>query len=1150
MKILQEEVKKLKDELEMQKKLHLDYVNNIANNCNNTNNTTTTVNSFSKKNSLISNSNICDNCLLNKNLEGNQTNAEMKRENMIMDQTKQMKTLIARIDSLLILQPQIEDKIKIFDDIYLEEFFEKKYKYEKNFSTIVNNLNEKLNHFSEILNLNEYLFQDLKANINNQSSNFNFEKMQKFLEELKVFKYDFELNNYLDVYKLEEENRALKYEIELYKNISLMLQQNKIYNKITSENINFYNETIKNFCEINKEIKEFFKQNLISQKGVKTLKEINLALIDQMTLDKMKFQIEEYKMQEDNKSKRIEELESENFLLNMEIMKYKSNDFIINNDDQQENETLNLTNFNTNFDSEKYPDAKNTNNENIETKNETSSSNEINSDIKNNNNNKNKKAIDNVQNPLPSSNQNCYSYRGSLKLNVNKKFAIEKLNSSEGQFNNIYNNLATTRNNNQMLSKENMELLRLKEKLDDALISLEDKNNEVIQKNSKIEELESTLENYEKTLSINNINIKSLKDELETLYVSNNILTMDIEKLNDTQEKLNEIIDNEIPQILSLCDNNNVFLHNIEEIYLNDMNNIKNHYSNYYNRSNELIRKLQNTLNIKMQKLEDSEKLKKELIKVHRENVWDIFENITMNIKHFEKLFRTKVDHMETKISGLSAFINKANSLIDYKIKKNNSIFQSEIYRRINNILNKAGILTNKEDFDELMEKFEQHICGKLFNYLNIDRNKLTKLERKILDLKEEKKQMTTDLILLRTDFSDALSNLALNNKIALLMKFKEENFKLRLEINQMRKKNENLEKHLQKIQDSNQNMFAFSNQNNLSNLKNFSFSNYDNNLNNMLNVNTSCSNNINNLFSLQQNINVNSSYISTSNNNVNITNSGNNFNNSFLGENDYNKLKKDYNELLEKIFEIEENENTKNNYLISMKNSSNNNLNNSSNFNGKHAFRKALEILNRISENKEYDKFFNKISFKNELDLKNNILESLNNIQVNNAHNNNQINTSNDIMPECNNNNNNNYNSNINNISNHNLNQNNTILNKLNNNFANTNTKSKTKVLVNNNSNNNINSVKTPPNKLINDESRPKTPLRLREEKLNSALNGYVGLTKTPKNKLLSGQLATKNTSNNKMNKTFNIEKREPINKPFQKQPVEPVKRISLNNK
>lgn len=1100
MKILQEEIKKLKDELEFSKKNQIDLQNTI----NNFDTIQNTNNLLSKKSSL-NNQNLCENCLSNKSNEDPEKSfADIKRDKMIMEQTKQMNILITKIDNLINLQPQIEQKLKLFDDIYLDEFFEHKYKYEKNSQSILINLNEKMNHFTNILNLSEDLFNEFKENIKNKGNKFDLDKIQKFLDELNIFKYDFELNSYLDIYKLEQENRSLRSELEIYKNLSQILQQNKLYSKVTQESLNYYNNNIKQFSETSKEIKEFFKQNLISKNGVKTLKEINLALIDQMSLNKMKFQIEEYKIQEDNKSKQIEELESENFLLNMEMMKYKcGNDFDLNlnnNENNEENpnkiynsDTLDLgTNaYNSNFDVVEKNDTNKNLAQNInENENDSNLNNKlniknlnINLNFKNGNNfiakkNDNdrkleKSDITSPEKNISSNNNYIENLRNSISHQNSYRNSNTDFNSPQGIIYNYPNTHRTT------LSKENIELLRLKERLDNALYELEEKNSELNQKNFKMQELEAIIENLEKNLSIGNITIKSLKDELDTLYDSNNILTMDIEKLNDNQEKIKKTLEKEMPEIQNLIENNNNSLIIMTQDYKSNISTFELIYNNFSKKSNDIINKLSYFLKEKSEKLDVCEKENKQLIKLYKENMWEVFENMTVSIKEFEKIIKKKVNIMDSKINNFQDFIERAHILIEYKIKKQNNVFQSEIHRRISNILSKIGILSSREDFEQLLEIFEKHISGKLFNYLNIDKNKLTKLEKKILELKEEKKRLTNDIILLRTDFSDTLSSMALNNKIALLMKFKEENFKLRIEINQMRKKNDNLEKQMHKILENNHlnnsvhtNFLSLTHTNSMPNNSKL-MAQSENNLNSLFNMNSN--NNV--LFTLQ-NAN-NTSFNSNSGSFINNTNQ--------LDE--LAKLKREYNELLEKIWELDENENTKS--IFGNKTSHNKD---------KQAFRKALEILNKINENKEYDKFFNKISFKNEIESKNNILESINNIHL---HSENNI-TSNIISS-------------------------NFSKNKFN--------KSIDKTIDKNNINHNYNKkaisnnqlMKTPPT-VFKDDIRNKTPVKKKDEKLNST---FTGLNKTPKNSTVKINIPT---PNNKMNKTFFIEKKEIINNKSQK--------------
>jgi hypothetical protein len=117
----------------------------------------------------------------------------------------------------------------------------------------------------------------------------------------------------------------MKQEIEVYKSIAQFfikqsnLEENK--NKMS-------NEIIKEFINTNQEIKNFFTKNF----DIKS----DYLMVEKSYLNKLNFQIDELKIQEEQNSKMIDSLQSENFLLNMELTKFKEN----TNNNNLENDEL------------------------------------------------------------------------------------------------------------------------------------------------------------------------------------------------------------------------------------------------------------------------------------------------------------------------------------------------------------------------------------------------------------------------------------------------------------------------------------------------------------------------------------------------------------------------------------------------------------------------------------------------------------------------------------------------------------------------------------------------------------------------------------------------------------------------------------------
>ena len=88
-------------------------------------------------------------------------------------------------------------------------------------------------------------------------------------------------------------------------------------------------------------VENFLRKNVI--KG-----DINedIVIVNKMSYEKNKFQLEELKLKEENYIKTIEEMQSENYLLTMELLKYQPQNIgNSNSNSSSDNYSFFLTNF-------------------------------------------------------------------------------------------------------------------------------------------------------------------------------------------------------------------------------------------------------------------------------------------------------------------------------------------------------------------------------------------------------------------------------------------------------------------------------------------------------------------------------------------------------------------------------------------------------------------------------------------------------------------------------------------------------------------------------------------------------------------------------------------------------------------------------------
>ena len=211
----------------------------------------------------------------------------------------------------------------------------------------IRNLFEKINHlFSFESKISEH-FQFLDINIVSTIENFLIQKeiyeneMKNTIESLplneifiKEIKNSDSLNDKIKIFNLLIENKKIRQELEVYKTMSQwFIKQNDL--EESKKKIN--NDIINQFILTNKELKNFFVKNFD--------RNYEYVMIEKNNLDKLNYQIEEFKIQEEILNKKIDDLENENFLLNMELTKFRENE---NNNENNENFNENNENNNEN----------------------------------------------------------------------------------------------------------------------------------------------------------------------------------------------------------------------------------------------------------------------------------------------------------------------------------------------------------------------------------------------------------------------------------------------------------------------------------------------------------------------------------------------------------------------------------------------------------------------------------------------------------------------------------------------------------------------------------------------------------------------------------------------------------------------------------
>ena len=209
-----------------------------------------------------------------------------------------LKQLFDKISSVINLEEEINDNFKFLDMNNLssiENFLVQKEIYS----------NEVRNQIDELKNNSKELFSDLK-------------NTDILKDKMKIF-------------SLVQENKRILQENNVYKSIAdYFVKQTNI--EVKKENLS--KDIINQFIDTNKELINFYKKNL----------DVNneYFIVQKSYIEKLKFQIEELKLQDERNNKDIDSIQNENFLLTMELAKYKISPKVGGDSDKINGEILEL----------------------------------------------------------------------------------------------------------------------------------------------------------------------------------------------------------------------------------------------------------------------------------------------------------------------------------------------------------------------------------------------------------------------------------------------------------------------------------------------------------------------------------------------------------------------------------------------------------------------------------------------------------------------------------------------------------------------------------------------------------------------------------------------------------------------------------------
>ena len=219
----------------------------------------------------------------------------------------------------------------------------------QNYSSFVskNDLKQLFDKINHVLSFEEEINENFKfLDMNNVSSIENF-LVQKEIYSNEVRNQIDEIINNKEIFAELKNSDVIKDKIKIFtltQENKRMLQENNVYKSITDYFVKQTNieekkeslskDIINQFIDTNKELINFYKKNL----------DVNneYLIVQKSYIEKLKFQIEELKLQDERNNKMIDSIQNENFLLTMELSKYKENSKNINGSAEKGNFMLDM----------------------------------------------------------------------------------------------------------------------------------------------------------------------------------------------------------------------------------------------------------------------------------------------------------------------------------------------------------------------------------------------------------------------------------------------------------------------------------------------------------------------------------------------------------------------------------------------------------------------------------------------------------------------------------------------------------------------------------------------------------------------------------------------------------------------------------------
>ena len=523
--------------------------------------------------------------------------------------------------------------------------------------------------------------------------------------------------------KLETENQFLSKENAISNDLKKILElkiRNDLEQKEINTNVKNIQSSVEQFINSNDKIIKFFAENFLNKNYFKE----ELVLLEKSKYDMLLFQIGEGKMTERSLKKQMEQMEMDNYLANIDLIRmknqidaYKSNKRAssINNNFNNNLDAHRGSNKSSSKNIDTIQEDKNEDDKTIKEDNDINNNNNNKKEIENNNNQKNNdESYDSNPDESDSDNDNDNDSTKNDKLKEDKEKEKEKEKEEETTFNkrsidrkrtrkgimrvgSLDTTAALEKARKFVVNIDNLEFVKMQERLDEMNDDLSQKIADNEELNQQVYDLNNLIESLNLKIQEKEDNIKELNIQIEALDTTNEVFEKNIEELSNYKK----FVDKEIEDVIITKEKNDDKLNQLIELYNSINENYKKKCEELFNKNKDLIIKNEE---------------KKNLIEINNSEINEIISEINTKENNFSSLY----DIMKENITNLQDKLTIKQNMINNLHKSNNVLLEDknnmeERYKKeissLNNDINKyKNIVLNKNKIIQIYIENEQYI--------------------------------------------------------------------------------------------------------------------------------------------------------------------------------------------------------------------------------------------------------------------------------------------------------------------------------------------------------------------------------------------------------------------------------------------------------